>query len=391
MNIVIIATSCYRKTGGVAHATWQLAQEFVLHGHTVHIVTLMDSRDKYEVPPSEISIHRIYVKGFSIYEYKAEDIKTSSLKRLSLVPKALKYLFSVVRVVRDINPDIVHTNGVSDANAALLIKIISRIPYTITVHNDPKNKNTNLMGIKFTSKISRKYWRYLPQIRYSNKVISLTSVAKEAVSEIYGRESVIIPNGVNSNIFHPNFCARSNSDITLNLISVGLLNNAKDFNSLIKSMVPIIQVIPHAHLTIIGGGPLYNEFITLIETLGLKDYVTLSGYLPHHLIVEYLQKSHIYILSSVTEGFPLVLLEAMACGLPIVSTPVSSAPEIVNEWNNGYIVPFKSPSDIASAVIKIVQNNEIDFLSRRSLLASKEFNWPSISEKYLEVFEDIIL
>ena len=390
MKIAIIATSCYRKTGGVTHAVWQTALELVKHGHQVHIIPIFDSRDKYVLPDSDIHVHRIHVRKLSIYEFIGKDVETTVFKRISLIPKIMAYIFRVVKVILSIRPDIVHASSTADAIPALFVKILSRTPYTLTIHGQPGKRDVTLMGVRIPSRVSNKFRHLNPQMRFSNKIISLTSSARLAISDIYGYESAVIPNGVNSDVFYPKFSARSNPHNSLNIISVGLLGEAKDYDSLIKSMAYIIQDIPCAHLTIIGNGPLYDEHEMLVETLGLSDCVTLLGYLPHHLIVEYLQKSHIYILSSVTEGFPLVLLEAMACGLPIISTPVSSAPEIINKWSNGYIVPFKSPKDIASAVVNIIKNNEISILSTQSLLGSQEYTWTSVSEKYLEMFVDVL-
>jgi glycosyltransferase involved in cell wall biosynthesis len=156
----------------------------------------------------------------------------------------------------------------------------------------------------------------------------------------------------------------------------------------IQSMYFVIKTIPNAHLTIIGDGPLHDSLSQLIKEMNLINNVTLMGLLPHRDILQYLQKSHIFLQPSLSEGFSNALLEAMGCGLPIVATPDAS--EVISKWHNGYIVPYKDARSIADAIIRISCNDEIVLFSHRSIEASKYYTWNSVAKQYLEQFQNII-
>ncbi len=390
MKIAIISTSCYRKNGGVAQETWQSALEFSRRGHEVHLITLLDYLEAYQFPPSSLQIHRIKINRLSMYEYKGIDVNVSVYRRVVTAIKLIAYAIKVISAIHSISPDIVQTKGVMDAIPAYITKKLYKIPYTLTLHGNPADTGSNMVGIPALSKITKKYWRYLPQFRAADEVVSLTSQSSSSILKIFGRSAVIIPDGVDINIFTPDFLKRCDTKISLELISIGMLNVMKGFEYVIRAMSSIVKIIPHAHLTIIGDGPLCDHHIQLIKELMLENSVTLSGRLPHRQIVESLQSSHILLLPSVEEGFSLVLLEAMACGLPIVGTPVSVVPDIIAEWHNGYLVPYRDPEAIAEAVVRMYSAGELDNFSTRSLDAAKNYSWGVVAEKYLNVFRSVI-
>ena len=107
------------------------------------------------------------------------------------------------------------------------------------------------------------------------------------------------------------------------------------------------------------------------------------GLIPNNEIPNELRASDIFLLPSLHEGFALTLLEAMACGLPIVSTPVGSVPEIMNVWENGIMVPLKDPDQIAKAIITIFNDTALKLkYGERSVNAINEsLTWKSIAKK----------
>lgn len=390
MKIVIISTSCYRKVGGVAQATWQTALKYSVMGHDVHIITMLDYLDKYELPPSTLRIHRIIIPRLSMYEYNNIDVHRNPLEQIITIIKLIAYLFKVTGLIRKIRPDIIQANSIMDAVPAYFSKIFYRIPYTLTLHLNPNATEANTLGNPKISKLTKGFLKYFPQVRLADEIISLTRESYRGVLEVFGRRSVIIPNGVDSDKFAPDFSKRSDTAESINIISIGLLYPVKGFGYAIKSMKSINKQLPQVHLTIIGDGPLYNEYNKLIDALGLSKNITLLGSVPHHDIISKLQASHLYLLSSLSEGFPLVILEGMACGLPIVSTPIGASVDIVSEWKNGIIVPYMNEDALADAIINIIIHNKVDQFSLQSINAAKTYSWDVVSNKYITLFENIV-
>lgn len=390
MKIAIISTACYRKFGGVAQETWQTALEFTQLGHTVHLITPLDYLEEYQFPQSDIIVHRVRIYKLSISEYKGIDIHVSPMRQLLTFPKLLAYVIKVTIILKHIEPDIVQTKGIMDAIPAYFAKCLFKTPYTLTIHGDPSYENSNQLGILSLSNITKNLWSQFPQVKHADTLVSLTKPAHNSILELLHREAIVIPNGVDNSKFCPDISKRDIRTKNFDIVSVGTLSPEKGFEYAIKSMKIITKKIPQAHLTIIGDGPLHSEHVKLIKESYLQDSVTLTGNRPHREIAGFMQKSHVFLLSSVSEGMPIALLEAMACGLPIVSTPVSISPEIITRWKNGYIVPYRDPDGIAEAVIRIYANNEIDNLSERSLTVSQSYTWKSVAKQYISEFEKIL-
>lgn len=391
MKIVLISTSCYRKIGGVAQVTWQLAQEYVKKGHEVHVLTLFDYLDNYDIPKTKIQFHRINIHNLSMYEYLGTKNK-SLVNRVKSSFKLVGYIIKLITEIHAINPDVVQTNGIMDALPAYISKLFFKIPYTITIHSDLGDENSDHIGSIMLSNFTKKYWWLLPQVRNANLFVALTKQEQDSISSILRRDSVIIPNGVDFSRFYPDFSKRAHISQTYNIIAIGMLLPYKGFQYLIEAMNIVIQKLPQAHCTIIGSGPLKEAHKHHITNSHLENAVTLDEKIPFEKVREYLQSSDVYVLSSVyAEGLPMVLLEAMACGLPIISTPISISPNLIEKWHNGILVPFYDGKTLANAIIQLYEQDKIEEYSIQSLKAVKDYSWDKIADAYVHEFEKIQL
>lgn len=165
----------------------------------------------------------------------------------------------------------------------------------------------------------------------------------------------IFPNPI-SNDFISQEKIFSNNKIN-NIVAVGRLEEQKNFKLLIKSFSNIIGENKELNLKIYGEGKQKESLDNYIKELGLQKYVQLCGRTNN--IVEELKKSDLYILSSNAEGMPNSLMEAMALGLPCISTNCPTGPSdlIVNELN-GILVPIKDEEKLTKAIEFIVNNPE---------------------------------
>lgn len=137
------------------------------------------------------------------------------------------------------------------------------------------------------------------------------------------------------------------------LISVGRLAEQKAYNDLITAFADLHQKHPSAALVIAGGGHLYHELKTQIATLGLEGHAVLLG--QRKDVPRLLAASDIFVSSSLFEGLPVAVLEAMAAGLPIVATSVSDVPRVVVN-GTGLLVPPQEPLQLSQAVGSLLDN-----------------------------------
>jgi glycosyltransferase involved in cell wall biosynthesis len=141
----------------------------------------------------------------------------------------------------------------------------------------------------------------------------------------------------------------------IKIISAGKLAEWKGFEYLIRSMVEVVSKYSNAKLLILGGGPLKEKLEKLILDLNLSNNVRLIGYVNNPL--DYFKKSDIFVLSSLVEGMPNVLIEAMMSGCTVVSTNCETGPgEIIKNSKNGYLVPIKNTKKMSASIIYAIEN-----------------------------------
>lgn len=153
---------------------------------------------------------------------------------------------------------------------------------------------------------------------------------------------------------------RSQYGIEKNEIVVGMVAHfrpQKGYRHFIEAIPSILRICPKARFLIVGDGPLFTEAQKHIERLGVASSVIMTGYQPHP--PDYYQIMDIFVLSSLWEGMPYVILEAMAMGLPIVATDIVGNNELVEHDVNGFLVPEMNSAKIASRVIRLCQDHDL--------------------------------
>lgn len=378
MKICIIAPDYPSQVGGVEIVNWNLSENFVKLGHEVHIITICDI-DELNAISENIIVHHEKIPRI---HHKLKP----PFSNLFYIVEAMIYIIKTLSSMRKIRPDIIQAQGSMEAVPSWLSKILFGIPYVLTIHGDLSNEDAN-PGFAMPRCI-KKIWKDLPYIKTSDSIISLTQSGSRGIYNVLRRDSIIIPNGVDTNIF----CSETRPSPTpVRLVSVGRLHKDKGFDKAIHAIKYTLSDYTDVHLTIIGDGDEKEHLHNLIKSLNLDRNVSLIGSIPHTKIPKYLENSSIYLMTSRTEGFPLVILEAMAIGLPIISTPVGSIDEIINQYNNGIIISTDKLSSISDAIKKLTDDPEYySTCSINSIIASKEYSWERVAKKYIQVYCNIL-
>ncbi len=141
------------------------------------------------------------------------------------------------------------------------------------------------------------------------------------------------------------------------LVTVARQEKGKNTDRIIRAMPAIIEKFPGARLQIVGDGSELAGLRRLIVALGLEKAVRFHGYLDHEGVISVLLKSHIFCFPTDSEGFPKAVLEALACGLPVVTTPVSVLPVLIGD-KNGILLSDIEPASIARAVLALAEDEK---------------------------------
>jgi glycosyltransferase involved in cell wall biosynthesis len=166
----------------------------------------------------------------------------------------------------------------------------------------------------------------------------------------------MLPNGVDVEMWQPNLSVRTRIRRELGLgseflwLSVGRLEPVKDYPTLLRALA----LTPHdARLVIAGGGPLEGELVRMVAGMGLENRVRFLGFEPD--VLRWMQAADGFVLSSVWEGLPMVLLEAAACALPAVATDIPGTREVMADGHSGWLTTPVDATALAGAMNRMIQ------------------------------------
>jgi glycosyltransferase involved in cell wall biosynthesis len=242
----------------------------------------------------------------------------------------------------------------------------------------------------------------------SEHVITVSYITAKEVEKLYGitkKKISVVHNGVDTDVFKPLPSTESTRnqfgwDGKFIVLYVGQISPRKGLSYLIHAASIISKKYPNVIFVIAGGIPSYQEaetyryFITLkklILKLDLNHIVKFLGPVPNNLLPHYYSSADIFVLPSLYEAFPKVLLEAMACGRPCVATNVGGVAEVLKNRVNGLLVPSRDEYSLAKAT-EIFIGNPNDALmmggnGRETIL--KKFTWEIAAKKIRSIYEHI--
>ena len=178
-------------------------------------------------------------------------------------------------------------------------------------------------------------------------------------------------------------------DADIVLMNVNRLEPNKGVPYLIESL-KILNRELNVKLILVGTGSEEEKIKRLIKHLGLSEKVKHFKNIPDKLMFQLYTLADISVTPTLYEGLPLVVLEAMACGKPIVASNVSEVPQAVKDGINGFLVPPRNPEAIADAVLKIYDKNLFMKMGKASKQIVKNYDWSRIAKMAIKKYEELI-
>ncbi len=241
--------------------------------------------------------------------------------------------------------------------------------------------------------ISKNYLKTWMRLTYpfASGVIAVSNGVKEDVRDLSGLSSKkikLIYNPAATGKFSESASTQNRENLwgkgfKYHILSVGSLKIEKNHECLIRSFSRLPRSI-NAKLTIVGEGLLRKKLEILIINLGLKERVCMPGFFQN--VQPWYLSADLFVLSSDVEGLPTVLIEALECGIPVVSTKTygGGAEEILQNGSIGLLVPTGDEVALAAAIIRgLTEKQDKQILINRSM----EFSIEKISKQYLEYFK----
>ncbi len=338
--------------GGIAAAVFNIAKGLVAKGHEVHVLT------NYAGLPRKQE-----VEGFYLHHCFRGP-------RLRYLESLLGVLGSLKRI-REIEPDIVLS--METQLTALLAKRFLGIPTIVW------GRGTAVTSKSTVVRLLRK-----PCLKSADVVIALTERMKRDLYKHYSRDIVVIPNGVDVNRFQtlPRDNARQKLGIDRKariILCVAHLRREKGLEYLVEAMEDISANCPQAILFVIGKDFQKGRIQALASEHNVQQRICFTGVVPYDEVPYYMAAADIFVLPSVAEGFPNVLLEAMATGLPIVATNVGGVPEIINHGENGLLVKPEDSHQLVEVIASLLQNDDMKrAFSLNNIERAKDYSWAAV-------------
>ena len=207
----------------------------------------------------------------------------------------------------------------------------------------------------------------------------------------------IVYNGVETNFFHPNQTQKDRirqslaiSDNEKILLFFSFVTKQKGLHLLIKALPGILKENNYVKLLVVGEGDYLTEAKQLVGQLGLESYVVFTGYIPREKAPDYINASEIFILPTLRqEGMPFSLLEAMACGKPVIASRIGGIHSVIDDGVNGVLIPPGDISKLVEKTIFLLDNKDFanKLANNAREKAVKKFSLEKMIDETIKVFE----
>lgn len=369
--------------GGAGNATSWIMREFSKMPYVeVDLITSsIDNRYHLDTLGENIFIHRLPIgKDGRVLNYQShKDLLVYSWKA---------YRFSL-SLLKKKQYDLSHSFfSVPCGFLSYRLKKHFGLPYIVSLRGSdvPGYSERFLFLYKILTPLIVRIWKH------AEAVVANSGVLKKLALQSNERQKVdIIYNGVNTERFFPlDDASRKNREV-FTWLCASRLSRRKGFRYAIDAFAKLYPRYPEMRLIIAGGeGEAEAELKEQARSLGLDQAVTFTGYIPNEQFYQYYQAADVFVFPSFNEGMSNNMLEAMACGLPVIMTPTGGAEELVHEGENGYIIRMADSEDIAEKVERLIVNRDLALrMGQSSRKAAEKMSWAHVAREYVEIYSRI--
>ncbi len=295
--------------------------------------------------------------------------------------RLIGYCFSVANFVRRVN--VIHLMSNSGWSWQLFSAPVIWLAY---LSNTPVI--VNYRGGEAKTYLSDSVRWVRPTLRRATTLVVPSQFLQQIFSE-FGFKAIVVPNIIDSARFYPSTEDKTDGDQT-QLIVVRNLEEIYDVELAIRAYEKLRQSCPNCRLTIAGSGPMEGTLRKLVSELKLEQKITFAGRLNRDQVASLYRSADVMVNSSKVDNMPNSLLEAMACGIPIVSTSAGGIPWMVEHNKTALLVPVGNVEALASALRNMVCDADLrERLSSAGIADAKQYHWESIKPQWIHLYSDL--
>ncbi len=366
---VLLLTNEYppEKTAGTAMATSFLAEELTSRGIQVTVVVTTRARS----PAWEMS------SGVEVVRLRPLPVPATRMAQRAAM---------LLRIVRRFRPHVIQGQSLSCGALAAFVGNLLGIPSV-----------TYIQGLDLYQSspwARRTYIRWA--LEHSTAVAAVTEDLRQRALQLVGRPVTVIPHGLRLQNTH--HLSREEARRSLGLpegdpvvLYVGRLLRIKGPHHLLRAFPSVLGQLPHALLVVVGDGDERGQLEALAHGLGLDGRVRFAGSRSHEDVIRFMRASDVFVLPSLVESFGIVLLEAMSCGLPVVASRVMGIPYLVEDGENGFLVPPGDEAALADRITALLRDRELrESFGARNVRKAISYAVPRIADRFLALWQSLI-
>lgn len=372
MKILLLNYEFPPLGGGAGNATLHMLKEFSKYNN-LEIDLVTSSVDKYKLESfsENIRIYKLPIgKNNQIHYQSNKDLLTYSIKAHTYCKKLLKQN----------SYQLVHAFFSTPCG---IIAYRLKQPYIVSLRGSDVpfyNQRFRVLDKLVFQRLSKTVWKN------ARAVIANSNGLKQlAFKTLPNFQFNVIYNGIDIERFIP----KSTKEDTFTVLSTSRLIRRKGIEFLIKGFAKFIEKSRNSKLVLVGDGDQKGELINLVNSLGITNYVEFLGSVPHDEIAQIYRNSDAFVLPSFNEGMSNSILEAMASGLPIISTSTGGSEELVSN-NNGFIVEKENSEQIAEKLFTLYSNRElVDKMGNESRKKAETMSWSNMAKEYFKIYKNV--
>lgn len=363
MRLTLVIYSLH--SGGAERVMSIAVNYWVSQGWQVTLLTFVDETD---IP---------FYKLDSRINYIALGIAKMSSNPIVAITNNWQSIQILRKAIVNSNPELIISFLDNTNVKTLLAKLGLNIPVIVSERNDPNHSPKS------------KIWRVLRSVSYqfADAIVVQTNRAFNYFRPQLQSKIVIIPNPVILPAANCNSSPKSSTQASI--IAMGRLESQKGFDLLLEAFAQLKDIYSNWTLTILGEGTKRSQLENLREKLGLNNRVYFPGRVKNS--AQWLKQADIFVMSSRFEGFPNALCEAMACGLPVISTDCPNGPrEIIRDGIDGILVANESISELKEAIKSLmVDQSKRETLGKRALEITTRFSLSAVMNQWEKIIEKL--
>lgn len=405
----MVIVSCFPKhKDDPGDFVYDLTKKLKEKGFNISVLTPHVINSKFKENINGLKVYRFpyfYPFEFQKLAYGSGipyNLKNSYLAKIQTPLFFLSELFYAIWVIRKEKVEVIHSHWlVPQGLVGAICRNIFGIPHIATLHSSE---------ITLVKKIpaGRRIAEFI--VNNTNVIVSvslhrakelLTFISLKA-SDVTKEKIEVIPMGVylsdfRNEINKDELKVKYGINSKFVVLFVGRLVEVKGCEYLIEGFKSVADKFDDVQLIIVGTGPLETELKKVVKELDLNECIGFEGFVEHIKIGDYYSLSDIVVFPSIVdssgfeEGSPVVLLEALAVGKPIVATRTKGVMEVITDEWNGVLVEQKNSEQIAEKVLELLNDKELRArFSKNALDAGKKYDWDIISRKYFDVMQNLV-